>query len=204
MASTTSTETEMIQTEPKQEPGGKSLTCADCGSALGRSLFTLWEANDYPCMNTEKPCQAHLCAVCINKHPLYTVPQAQGKPYKLEYSQVNKFCNPCFQEKSVVDFSRTYDTIEGSSGVIFVFVHGGAGCRGLFQPHAQELNQRFGHGSILLDLPGHASMLHTELSLDSCVETVASVLKASGITKGSKEKAFMLDLLWGRTLESTF
>lgn len=174
----------MASTETTTTTAETAKTCTDCGSALGRSVFACWNANDYLCMNTEKPCQARLCSACINKRPLYVVPK--GKPYEMENSEVKKFCKSCFEEKSLVDFSATYDTIKGSTGVVFVFAHGGAGCRALFRPHAQELRERFGHGSILLDLPGHASLIETPLSLASCVETVASVLKA--VPKEAEEK----------------
>jgi pimeloyl-ACP methyl ester carboxylesterase len=99
----------------------------------------------------------------------------------LQHAILEKYCKSCFQNKSTVNFDRTYDVVEGTSGTIFVFVHGGSGCRAMFQAHAAELQQRFGHGSILLDLPGHGSLVETPLSLATCAETLGNVFKECGI-----------------------
>ena len=104
----------------------KDKTCKDCESATGRSLWTLWEPNEYDCEN--ESCNAHLCCKCINKHPLYVVVPEDAQPRDMDHAQMKKFCKSCFQTKSHIDFTKTFDVVEGSSsGFIFVFVHGGAG-----------------------------------------------------------------------------
>jgi pimeloyl-ACP methyl ester carboxylesterase len=106
----------------------------------------------------------------------------------LQHAILKKYCKSCFQNKSTLNFDRTYDVLEGTSGTIFVFVHGGSGCRAMFQAHAAELQQRFGHGSILLDLPGHGSLVETPLSLSSCAETLGDILKECGITEKKPDR----------------
>lgn len=103
----------------------------------------------------------------------------------LNRATIKLFCKSCFQDKSVIDFTKTHDTIEGMKDdcVTFVFVHGGSASRALFRAHATELRARYGHGSILLDLPGHGSLVETPLSLESCATTLSSVLKECGLAE---------------------
>ena len=174
----------------------KDKTCKDCESVIGRSLWTLWEPNEYDCENEN--CNAHLCLKCINKHPLYVVVPEDAQPHDMDHAQMKKFCKSCFQTKSYIDFTKTFDVMEGSSsGFIFLFVHGGAGSRAMFHAHAAELNKRYGHKSILMDLPGHGSLVETPLTLDTCVATLEGVCKASGITKDSKEKIIYVGVSLG-------
>jgi pimeloyl-ACP methyl ester carboxylesterase len=155
-------------------------TCNDCHATLGRSVWYFWNANDNKCQGDG--CQAHLCCTCNDKRPLYVGGNT------LETATMKRFCKSCFESNSTLDFTKKYTTIDGSSDVTFVFVHGGSSSRAMFQAHAEELNKRFGHSAILLDLPGHASMLDTPLTLDTCSETLGNVLKECGITKESKKK----------------
>jgi pimeloyl-ACP methyl ester carboxylesterase len=170
-----------------------SKTCTDCATPLGRSLWTFWNKGDYACnedvcgsgrVDGDACCprSARLCTKCFHQHPLFVVPS---------------FCKACFQEKSALDFSQTYDRINAtpsnettSSSTIFVFVHGGSSSRAMFHGHATELNERFGYGSILLDLPGHGTLadIDTPLTLESCAKTLELVLTACNITAQSKEK----------------
>lgn len=96
-------------------------------------------------------------------------------------SEAYSYSKESFQDVSTLDFSRTYDVVEPAegttaSGVAFVLVHGGGGSRAMFRPHAELLSQR-GHRCVLLDLPGHGTLVDTPLTLDSCAETVKSVLE---------------------------
>lgn len=105
------------------------------------------------------------------------------EPNDLDHAILKKYCKSCFQNKSTINFDGTNDIIEGTSDTTFVFVHGGSGSRAMFQAPAAELKQRLGHGSILLDLPGHGSLVETPLSLSSCAETLGEVLNKCGITE---------------------
>lgn len=91
---------------------------------------------------------------------------------------VYSYTKECFEEESTLDFSRTYDIVEPTStpsGATLIMVHGGGASRQMFQVHAKILAEK-GHRSILLDLPGHGTMADTKLTLESCVDTVKSVL----------------------------
>jgi len=149
---------------------------------MGRSLLTFWKRGEYSC--DRDGCTARLCTTCHDKHPLFCSPDAMAQN-DLNRAIIQKFCKSCFQNKSTVDFSRTYDIIQGTKddNVTFVFVHGGSGCRALFHAHATELRERYGHGSVLLDLPGHGSLVETPLSLESCAETLDSVLKECNLAE---------------------
>jgi len=86
-----------------------------------------------------------------------------------------------FQEVSVLDYTKTYDIIQTTTNtaancnITLLWVHGGGASRALFKPHAKELASK-GYRSILIDSPGHGSLVDTPLTLDSCVETVRDVL----------------------------
>jgi pimeloyl-ACP methyl ester carboxylesterase len=111
-----------------------------------------------------------------------------GDPVDVEHAILKNYCRGCFRQKSVLDFERTFEFIRGESGTIFVFVHGGSGSRTMFLEHAKELNVRYGHGYVLLDLPGHGSLVGTPLTPDSCAETFGNVLQECGIKADSPEK----------------
>ncbi|GKY91632.1 hypothetical protein MPSEU_000135100 [Mayamaea pseudoterrestris] len=154
--------------------------CNDCNAALGRKLWSFWNANDRVCQADD--CSHRLCSSCYAKHPLYVGGDT------IETATMKQFCEFCFKSKSSLDFTKTYDVLNGSSDTIFVFVHGGSGSRAMFRGHAEELQKRYNHGSILLDLPGHGSLVDTPLTLDSCSETLVSVLTSCNITKDFKKK----------------
>lgn len=102
---------------------------------------------------------------------------------------MKQYCNSCFKNASTIDFSKNYEVVKGKTDtkVVWVFVHGASASRQMFLPHANELKDRFGNSSILLDLPGHASQLDTPLTLESSKTLVESVLKeCASWTKGKK------------------
>jgi len=155
--------------------------CKDCEAVLGRSVCWLWDKNDFAC----NECEGQLCSTCYGKRPLIEKSVDGGNDP--EEGTMKQYCKSCFEQASTIDFSKTYDTIQGSSDVVWVFSHGASGCRQLFAPQAKELKERFGHSSILWDLPGHGTMLDTLLTLESSKETLASVLKENeSWTKGKK------------------
>lgn len=157
--------------------------CTDCGDPIGRKLLTFWKKGEYSCGGRDG-CSARLCQKCHEKHPLFVPPSSEMEQQRdLHQATIQKFCKSCFQDKSVLDFSKTFDVIEGikDDHVTFVFVHGGSASRALFRAHAMELKTKYGHGSILLDLPGHGSLVDTPLSLDSCATTLESVLNKCGL-----------------------
>jgi pimeloyl-ACP methyl ester carboxylesterase len=150
--------------------------CTDCQAPLERSLWSLWEKNNYGC--EASPCEHRLCVTCYGKRPLLE---------NLEGAAVKHHCLACFQQTSTLDFSKTYDTVQGKSDVVFVFVHAASGCRQGFRPQANELKERFGHSSILIDLPGHGTRVEEPLSLESSRNTIEETLKeCESWTKGKK------------------
>lgn len=167
--------------------GNESNVCTDCGAPIGRKLLTFWKKGEYSC--NREGCSARLCHACHEKHPLFVAPDGMVQ-YDFDRATIQRFCKTCFQTKSVIDFGRTFDVIEGmkDDGVTFVFAHGGSASRALFHAHATELRTRYGHGSILFDLPGHGSLVDTPLSLDSCATTLESVLKECDLTENKSNR----------------
>ena len=111
-----------------------------------------------------------------------TTSSSSSSSTPLKKSDIESYCKACYQEVSVLDYTKTYDIIEPttandtkSSNIKLLWVHGGGASRALFRPHAQELASK-GYRSILIDLPGHGSLVDTPLTLGSCVETVQHVL----------------------------
>ena len=150
-------------------------------------------------MEGETPIGARMCTKCYNRHPLMVVPDAGGEVHDPSKGTVYRFCTERFQQKSTLNFDldRTFDHIEpinskssgdNSSSTIFVFVHGGGASRAMFRAHATDLKDRYGHASILMDLPGHGTLVDKPLTLESCATTMASVLKECGISASSKQK----------------
>lgn len=162
-----------------------SNICTDCGTPIGWSIWKFWKPGEYKC--AKEDCTARLCQACHNKRPLFVCPPDPALCHDLDQATLKKFCKSCFHQESVIDFDKTYDRIEGmkDNNVTFVFLHGGGSSRALFHAHATELRARYGHGSILLDLPGHASLVETPLSLESCATTLQAVLKECNLDKKS-------------------
>ncbi|CAB9509698.1 expressed unknown protein [Seminavis robusta] len=175
-----------------------SATCTCCQAPLGRSLvgsvfWLMTSPNDYPCENPNKTCSARLCSACHGKRPLMMLPNDDTtddtttdtkKHQDLSKASLKCLCQPCFEETSTLDFSKTYDIVQGGSNAVFVFCHGGGASRQLYHYHALELKEQFGHSSILLDLPGHGTLVDQELTLDSATQTVQSVLnECQAVTK---------------------
>jgi pimeloyl-ACP methyl ester carboxylesterase len=79
-----------------------------------------------------------------------------------------------------LNFEQTFDLLQdkssSSSNIVFVFVHGGAGSRAMFRKHAEILVEKYHHTCILVDLPGHGSLVDTPLTLDSCVDVVSTLV----------------------------
>lgn len=165
-------------------PGNESNVCTDCGASVGRKLLTFWKRGEFSC--GREGCNARLCKACHERRPLFVMAPDDGIVQNdSDKATIKKFCKKCFQEKSFIDFSRTYDVIEGmkDDNVTFVFAHGGSACRALFHAHAMELRTRYGHGSILFDLPGHGTLVETPLSLDSCATTLENILNECGLAE---------------------
>ena len=131
-----------------------------------------------------------MCSTCANMYPL--IPFDKSKPPDIanditKNNVIESFCKTCFQETSTLDFTKTYDDLQptGDGGdnntkVTFVIVHGGGACRSLYKPYGERLID-MGYRCILLDLPGHGTMVNTPLSLDSCVSTISKVLRECNI-----------------------
>lgn len=56
----------------------------------------------------------------------------------------------------------------------------------MFSQHALELQTKYGHSSLLLDLPGHGALVDTPLDLDSCAETLEKVLQEIDTSNAKK------------------
>lgn len=152
-----------------------TVDCEECNARLGGCF----SAGASACTKCEKM----LCSKCAGKHPLipFDAENSDESNDLARNGTVKTFCKTCFQATSVVDFSKTYDVVQGAKSagrgdlVTFLMVHGGGATRALFRPYADILASK-GFQSILMDLPGHGSLIDSPLTLDNCVKTVAEIL----------------------------
>lgn len=94
------------------------------------------------------------------------------------------FCKTCFQEVSILDYSKTYDDFlpdpNNNNQLTLLMVHGGGGSRAMYRAHIEKLVLK-GYRCISIDLPGHGTLVDTPLTLDSCVEATLKVYKECGL-----------------------
>lgn len=151
-------------------------TCEDCQARIQR-LFGLLKAVPTPCHR----CSKHLCAKCAGDHALIPFEDGQ-EPLPIKKESIQSYCKKCFQDVSLLDYSRAYDVVEPEHGTIddktmtLLWVHGGGASRLMFRRHAPLLAKK-GYRSILMDMPGHGTCVDTTiLTLDQCVKSVQHVL----------------------------
>jgi pimeloyl-ACP methyl ester carboxylesterase len=165
-----------------------AAACSNCHSPLGHSLVKslswLVSPNDFKCEHPHKDCPARLCTACHEKRPLMI---SNADAEDLASVSLRCLCQACFEDASTLDFTKTFHTVEGTSNAVFCFVHGATCTRQAFHHHALDLKKKFGHSSILLDLPGHGSLVKTPLTLSTATQTIKSALQeCATLTKGKK------------------
>lgn len=160
-----------------------ALHCRDCEAKLVRRCFGLAPAKTAACAK----CQKTLCLRCDGDQALIPFKDNDPEPLPLRKSSIRSYCKPCFKQVSILDYSKTYDIIEPIEPITtdpvdepnaittLLWTHGGGSSRALFRPHAYVLAKK-GYRSILMDLPGHGTLVGTPLTLDSCVEAVQRIL----------------------------
>eukprot|EP00977_Amphora_coffeiformis_P017329 scaffold5547_cov163-Amphora_coffeaeformis.AAC.9 len=151
--------------------------CESCESSLG-------------CLGKGTPCarcSKLLCSTCAGNNALIPFDPTNAEFFNdlTKNSAIESYCKECYHEVSVLDYTKSYDDFEGATdqpatGITFLMVHGGGGSRAMFRPHARSLVER-GYRCILMDLPGHGTLVDSPLTLDSCVEATAKVYKACGL-----------------------
>lgn len=156
-------------------------SCAECQSSFG-------------CMssgNACPKCKKLLCSTCASKYPLivFDPTKADESNDISKNNNVQTFCKTCFQEESLLDFSKTSVVVEptkdDANGITFVFAHGAGGSRAMYMAHAKIMAER-GYKSVLFDFPGHGALVEEPLSLDACVATVKKVLTEHKLKPGDK------------------
>lgn len=145
------------------------MKCSDCQNEIRHHLYYF----NRPTKCARNDCNNQMCKDCMGKNPL------------IVDDVVKCFCKICFRELSTIDFEKNYEIVQGKSNFVFVFVHGGGGNRKMFYKHAELLCEKYNHTSILLDLPGHGSLVDRPLSLNSAMETVESVIQSNDMSKKS-------------------
>ena len=193
--------------------------CEECNGSFGCLIGVFPRIAATPCYK----CQKLLCSTCANKYGLIEFDKSKPADVANDLSKNNvieSYCKQCFQETSVLDFTKTYDDMKPPNGITlpndydddggnttsgkpplpsitFVIVHGGGSSRALYKPYAYRLIE-MGYRCILLDLPGHGSLADdtsTILSLDTCVSTIQNVLRECHINpenNNTKEKVIYM------------
>lgn len=128
-------------------------------------------------------CDKVLCRKCAGDNALipFDPQDPEGSNDIAKNNNALTHCKDCFKRVSALDFSKTFDVCEPctgtDAGIALLMVPGGGSSRNVFLPHARELS-KIGCRSILVDLPGHGTLVDTPLTLDNCVETVQQILKS--------------------------
>jgi pimeloyl-ACP methyl ester carboxylesterase len=134
-------------------------------------------------------CNKLLCSKCASKYALIVFDGTEESNNLETNNTLQTFCKECFQEKSVLDFSKTSQVIEPSpsndNGITLVFGHGGGGSRAMLVPHAKILAESKGYRCVLFDFPGHGSRMEESLSVDKCVETTKQILEEYNLQAGN-------------------
>jgi pimeloyl-ACP methyl ester carboxylesterase len=155
--------------------------CAECEGSFG-------------CLSSPAACpkcEKLLCSTCASKYPLIVFdPNNPEESNDLSKNkEIQSFCKDCFHETSVLDFSKTSDVVEQpktSNGITLVFGHAAGSSRAMFMPHARMLAEKQGYKCILLDFPGHGSLVDEPLSLKTCAETIKKILTKYNLKPGGK------------------
>lgn len=183
----------------------ESVSCVSCSTNVAATTTLascLSIGSNTAGFTCESPsCTHQLCKACFHQRPLLV----GATDNDLNTGTIQRLCPSCFRSKSTVDYSRTYEYVPPATtgaktsnndttldaSTIFVFVHGASGSRCMFRPHAERLHQEYGHGYVLVDLPGHASLLETSqddasqqppaLTLETCRITTQRVLQECGL-----------------------
>ncbi len=148
--------------------------CYSCQSPLG------CRGKGTPCAK----CTNLVCSNCAGTFALLpfdeTNPDISNDLSK--NNTVESYCKECYQEVSVLDYSKSYDDyMESPNPSITLFmVHGGGGSRAMYRPHAKEFAKK-GYRCILIDLPGHGTLVDTPLTFDNCVEATRKVYNECGL-----------------------
>mmetsp|Transcript_23160 Transcript_23160/g.39590 ORF Transcript_23160/g.39590 Transcript_23160/m.39590 type:complete len:344 (+) Transcript_23160:1-1032(+) len=154
------------------------MQCYDCEAKLVRGCFGLTGAKCTGCA----ACRKIICLRCAEDQALIPFKKNE-EPLPLKKTSIKSYCKACLKDVSILDYSKTYDIIEASTTssidknkpITLLWVHGGGATRALFRPHASALTQK-GYRSILIDLPGHGTLVDTPLTLGNCVKTVKQIV----------------------------
>ena len=149
-----------------------TLQCIDCKANLDNNggCFSILSSNTKAASCTK--CQSSICSKCAGDKALipYNPTTSSSSSTPLKKSDILSYCKTCYQEVSVLEYTKTYDIIEPTTtndtkncNITLLWVHGGGASRALFRPHAKELASK-GYRSILIDLPGHGSLVDTPLT----------------------------------------
>jgi pimeloyl-ACP methyl ester carboxylesterase len=143
-----------------------SPKCSSCQIGFNPLLFQ----SPSICPIAHGGCGKSFCSKCID---YACCTEADGKKYGMKASIYN-FCKECFKKVSNVDFERTftvYGPEKGTSRSI-VFVHGGGGCRRMFDYHAKHFSEKKGYRCVLIDMPGHGSRIDEKLTFDTAIAAI--------------------------------
>lgn len=185
-----------------------TTTCTECNipNAFGSCFLKAT-----PCF----VCQKLLCSKCAALYPLIPFDRTNDEANILtKNSKIESFCKQCFHKTSLIDYERTYDIItptntssppsdtstsnananKNNDIITFVIVHGGGGSRHMFRAQAETLANQYGYRSILIDLPGHGSLVDVQLTLDSCLKTITNVYEENQL---NPKKTIYIGLSFG-------
>ncbi len=147
--------------------------CADCSVEFGIFTWRHW------CPPVSRGgCGKCVCHACLS-YALVTAADFAADTEKGGLAApISILCKSCFQRESSLDFSSTVTILGPPAGDApsVLFLHGGGGCRLMFQHHAQVLAEERGFRCVLMDLPGHGSRMDEVLTMTSALDAITSEL----------------------------
>lgn len=143
-----------------------ALTCASCHVGFNSWLFQ----SPSICPIAQGGCGRGFCSKCID---YACCTELDAKEFGMK-APIYNFCKECFKKVSNLDFESNYTIYGPEKGTTkaIVFLHGGGGCRKMFDYHAKYFSEKKGFRCVLIDLPGHGSRIDEELTFDSAIAAV--------------------------------
>jgi pimeloyl-ACP methyl ester carboxylesterase len=147
--------------------------CHGCHSGFG--IFTNYGSI---CPVEHGGCGYKFCSTCLNYS---CITEAGGNELGMK-APIISYCKECFKKNCGLDYSSNYTTYgpEVGTAPAVLFIHGGSGCRSMFDYHAKFLSEKRGYRCVLMDLPGHGSRMDDLLTLETALIGINDGAKIAG------------------------
>ncbi len=143
-------------------------TCWNC-----KRRFRTLLAHRYLCSSNDGGCGKYFCGWCLN----YSCINEKNSKELGNKAPISSYCKECFKINSSLDFNTSCTIFGPAMGEApaILFLHGGGGCRTMFEHHAKQLAAQH-YRCVLIDLPGHGALMDEPLTIDTACSTIQDAL----------------------------